>query len=531
MYLKRKIAIVVTLSLLIAPVGFVRASDTAWAHEEDEVILVEPSRVQPDIAAPRQPDVAQPSQDDFLVDELKTKFKNGTLLLRKLDASLESQKENLSDINQSVTQAKKKLADARTEIQSLKGQLYTIQRLEKESARKLLAIRRQIAERENAIVAIRETLAQKSKEKYELMQKVNLLSHETVPQPVENGIAVLARLVAFNDLSENMQQDFFAQMLYAQSSDQFKEVDRVTRELAVTTENLRYKTAQLAALYKRFDAEMTNIGMHKDSKKRLLLATKNKEEIYEELVEQTKAEQAEVQKIVENLRQNYEFVNQKLEALKENDLLSGAIALEDFEDALQQMPLNTKAPLRWPVAPIRGITAYFHDEEYKKAMGIAHNAIDIPVPQETKVRAAQTGIVHKVKNSDDESYNYVIIAHRDGYLTLYGHMNQISVKEGDTVFAGQTIGLSGGVPGTRGAGWLTTGAHVHFEVFKDWKHVDPLSVLPLEYLPIEYVPQQYLARLTESDEESGKVSREAQQKVPRVAEEEIKEIESFERVE
>jgi murein DD-endopeptidase MepM/ murein hydrolase activator NlpD len=136
--------------------------------------------------------------------------------------------------------------------------------------------------------------------------------------------------------------------------------------------------------------------------------------------------------------------------------------------------------LDWPVDPELGISAHFHDDGYKKRFGFDHGAIDIPVEQGSVVYAAADGIVAKVSDNG-MGFSSLSVDHGGGIATLYGHVSEFLVKEGERVRAGQPIVLSGGQPGTRGAGRVTTGPHLHFEVFVDGKKVDPLRYLPEEY--------------------------------------------------
>lgn len=147
------------------------------------------------------------------------------------------------------------------------------------------------------------------------------------------------------------------------------------------------------------------------------------------------------------------------------------------EELRAKLGVQSSIALSWPVEPALGISAHFHDESYKARFGFEHNAIDIPVVQGSNVLAASDGIV--IQSVDNGlGYNYVTIAHSGDMLTTYGHVSDIFVSEGEKVRAGDVIALSGGIPGTPGAGSRTTGAHLHFEVRIDDEFVDPLGYLP-----------------------------------------------------
>lgn len=129
--------------------------------------------------------------------------------------------------------------------------------------------------------------------------------------------------------------------------------------------------------------------------------------------------------------------------------------------------------------PVEGpVSAGFKSAEYHAHFGVPHLGTDIAVPQGTVVRAAAEGIVFLVRDGGEKGYSYVLVGHRDGVATLYGHLFSFAVTAGQRVSAGQEIGRSGGTPGTYGAGPLTSGAHLHFEVIQGGENIDPLSVLP-----------------------------------------------------
>lgn len=135
-----------------------------------------------------------------------------------------------------------------------------------------------------------------------------------------------------------------------------------------------------------------------------------------------------------------------------------------------------KRDLAWPVDTIREISSAFLDPEYEERFGIAHEGIDIPVLQGTEVMAAADGVVRAVSDRG-QGFNSLTLVHDDGLVTLYGHVSRFRVTEGQRVRQGDPIARSGGEPGTPGAGLLSTGQHLHFEVIINGKHVDPLQYL------------------------------------------------------
>ncbi len=94
-----------------------------------------------------------------------------------------------------------------------------------------------------------------------------------------------------------------------------------------------------------------------------------------------------------------------------------------------------------------------------------HNGIDIAVPKGTPVYAIDDGVVTKV-NIDAISGLYIVIDHGSNLVSKYMHLQRSLVKPGDKVKKGDDIALSGD-------SGKVTAPHLHFEIFKNAKPVDP----------------------------------------------------------
>ncbi|TMD19394.1 MAG: hypothetical protein E6I98_08130 [Chloroflexi bacterium] len=100
-----------------------------------------------------------------------------------------------------------------------------------------------------------------------------------------------------------------------------------------------------------------------------------------------------------------------------------------------------------------------------------HTGIDIAAAYGTPVLAAADGLVVAVRHTTVGYGNYVIVAHGGGYFTLYAHLADTQVVEGQHVVRGQLVG-------DEGATGLATGPHLHFELRYNGAVIDPLAYLP-----------------------------------------------------
>ena len=100
-----------------------------------------------------------------------------------------------------------------------------------------------------------------------------------------------------------------------------------------------------------------------------------------------------------------------------------------------------------------------------------HYGLDIGAKEGSEAAAALDGTVAAV--GDSTTYGlYVILEHEDGLKSLYAHLQEISVSDGDTVAAGQTVGLVGSTGNA-------TGPCLHLELIVGGSYVNPSYYLPV----------------------------------------------------
>ncbi|PHX74439.1 MAG: peptidase M23 [Chitinophagaceae bacterium] len=108
-----------------------------------------------------------------------------------------------------------------------------------------------------------------------------------------------------------------------------------------------------------------------------------------------------------------------------------------------------------------------------------HAGLDFSAPQGTPIYATANGVVRVAGNQGNGYGNHVIINHGYQYSTLYGHMYRIKVRVGQSIKRGEVIGYVGNTG-------KSTGPHVHYEVMKGGRHLDPIYFFYNDLTPEQY---------------------------------------------
>jgi murein DD-endopeptidase MepM/ murein hydrolase activator NlpD len=296
---------------------------------------------------------------------------------------------------------------------------------------------------------------------------LQILDKEEMIKKQKEQLAELIRTIHRNDQKGYLEilitnknfSDFFdeASQLGEVENNLKKSLDEIKilkQELETKKADLEAKGQELNKLKDELDQRRAQLDSQETAKTYYLVETRKSEKKFQSLINQAKLEQQKINSEIVSLEKT---IRQKLESSGKEVASTGHFI--------------------WPV-PQNTITAYFHDPDYPFRYIFEHPAIDIRAAQGTAVKAADSGYVAKVKDGGAKGYSYIMLVHDNGLATVYGHVSKIYVSTDTYVNQGDIIALSGGLPGTSGAGALSTGAHLHFEV-----RLDGIPVNALDYLP------------------------------------------------
>lgn len=138
-------------------------------------------------------------------------------------------------------------------------------------------------------------------------------------------------------------------------------------------------------------------------------------------------------------------------------------ALNNWRDE-PLVDITLSAPVEGPRSSSFGKRRFFNDEPRSP-----HSGMDIAVAEGEPIVAPRNGVI----TATGDFYfngNTVFIDHGQGFITMYCHLSEIGVTEGETVVAGEIIGAVGKTG-------RVTGAHLHFGTYLNGTAVDPALLL------------------------------------------------------
>lgn len=162
---------------------------------------------------------------------------------------------------------------------------------------------------------------------------------------------------------------------------------------------------------------------------------------------------------------NLEFSEEyEVKPSKEDSLLRVKVEREDkyslFESATSKVSFVLFPPVKG------GISQDYNPEE-------KHWAIDVVVPEDTPIKSVADGTVILAEWTTQTGF-VILVEHAEGLISVYKHNSSLTKEQGDLVKAGEVIAISGN------SGELTTGPHLHFELWSDGYPIDPKTFIDFQ---------------------------------------------------
>ena len=145
-------------------------------------------------------------------------------------------------------------------------------------------------------------------------------------------------------------------------------------------------------------------------------------------------------------------------------MLRNLVEKEDRFNTIESASPNVEYVL---YSPISGKISSAFDISEK------HFGVDVPAVTNTPVKAVSDGKVILSEWTIDTGF-VIVLEHSFNLISVYKHNSSGLISQGDYVKSGQAIALSGNT------GELTTGPHLHFELWNNGNPVDPLEYISFE---------------------------------------------------
>jgi len=355
---------------------------------------------------------------------------------------LEEKREELLKIKEEIKKQKELIEQKRKEIATLEGQLSIISDQIKQIELQIQAFQLEIEKTNLEIVQTENEIQEKEKE-IEIQKKILSKIIKTLYKNRDFNLVYI--VFSSETVSDFLRKLKYLDSLKIQSYKTLQKIKALKEELEKRKRELEKEKKELEELKAAKENAFSLLESQYAFKANLLAQTQGEEKKYQEQLAKARAEEkaitAEIIRLLEEEKKKRE------------------------RETTPRERIVNRGGFSYPLPGVNRISIIggdFMDPNY--GFGFPHTGIDLAAPQGTPVLAAGDGYVIVAHDSGGPGLSYVAIDHGNGYITKYLHLSEVLVTTGEIVKRGQIIGLSGGTPGTRGAGIFTTGPHLHFEI-------------------------------------------------------------------
>lgn len=275
----------------------------------------------------------------------------------------------------------------------------------------------------------------------------------------EGNISYWSVLLEANSFMELLDRLEMVQQIAAADRVRLQELREAAAEVQNVQDTLKSEKAEQESVCAELSVIQEMLDLKQEQTDELLRDLLSQGEEYEQLLDWSEAEEQRLLEEIANLEIAFD------EAAYQEWLATS----EPPTEATQSMPPISDSGWMSPVMDYRLSSPFGMRLHPILGYYRMHNGVDMACPEWTPIYAARGGQV-TVATYSSSAGNYVQINHGDGYRSVYMHMVEYVVNEGDFVSQGQLIGYVGNTG-------LSKGAHLHFGISYNGEYVNPMKCL------------------------------------------------------
>lgn len=383
----------------------------------------------------------------------------------QLDDQISDKKKEILIIESQVAEQERKIEQLKLQERTLYNQLELLDAEQQAAQLELDAAQLQLDQVNEDITDLDGQIVETQQD---LDRQIDIFMNHVNETYILSQTSFLEVMVESDTMSDLMRRIEYQEIMDEQNEEILTDLEIIKGHLEEQKTALGEKRDQLENLKAEVEERKREIDEQVQVKQTLIAQTQQSEAQYKNIIDanaQSRRQlEAEIASIEAEIRRRIEEERQRL--------------IDAGEIEVDEAP--SRAGYIWPTSG--EITMYF-GEKYPDWMLRAypwlnnpaymyHTGLDIAAPLGTAVRSPKDGEVVMVRDFGNLGYGrMVMIDHKDGAASLYGHLNSFNVSLGQQVVQGQVIG-------GMGSSGFSTGSHLHFEIRENGKLVDPLIYLP-----------------------------------------------------